>query len=124
MRMTDNRRRRIRLTHPDKGGAVINFPEEFRYRFNRVALKLGAALHWKHTDHQIIPPDGGCMIDIVPNEDPEVNRRADEFLRTLADQRAMPIANRRSLSDHLSMTSGPEKETRVSILSEFESTSG
>lgn len=99
MRMTNNSRRVIQRTHPDKGGAVINFPEEFRYRFNRVAFKLGAALHWKHTDHQIIPPDGGCMIDIVPNEDPEVNCQADEFLRTLADQRAMPVANRRSLSD-------------------------
>ena len=84
---------------PGRGGAAINLPEEFRYRLNRVAFKLGAALHYKHADQQIIPAGGGCIIYIVPNQDPELNRRADEFLRQLADQRADPVANRRSLGE-------------------------
>jgi hypothetical protein len=99
LRMSNNQRRRLRRANPGKAGAVIHFPEEFRYRFNRVAFKLGAALQYKHADGRIIPPDGGCMVDIVPNQDPELNRRGDEILRQLADRRANPVANRRSLSE-------------------------
>jgi hypothetical protein len=99
LRMTDNQRRRIRRANPGKAGAVLNFPEELRCRFNRVAYKLGAALHYRHADGQIIPPDGGCMVDIVPNNDPGLNRQGDDILRQLAEQRANPAANRRSLSE-------------------------
>lgn len=99
MRISEMQKRRFQRTNPDRGGAMINLPEEFRYRFNRVAFKIGAALHYKHADGQIIPANGGCLVYIVPNQAPEINRQADEFLRKLADKRANPVANRRSLSE-------------------------
>lgn len=91
-------RRRDRKSLDPARRITLKLPEEFQYRVNRVAFKIAGALHWKHIKNWIIPPEGGCFVDIIPNLDKDAFLNTAVF-RHMVSKKGSPVANRRSLND-------------------------